>query len=321
MAAQVISLFTRQEVPQKPVLASVPEFRPGVPEDELADRYLRTFTGRTVPEYTRDIRQYRAFLLNEHHIGLYEAEDYHVGDWKTYQLDTLDQSPAGTRRRMSSVHGMYRYAMANGLFNRDPFFSVKKPKVGDNTQYTGLDLSDVKRLTYHVFRECDLRAKVVILGMLTTGLRVSELLNADIGDVRLDGGRLKLHVVRKGGKRDCVEVPHSVSGMVNELVGDRAKGPLLLGARGNRLARQVAWRIVRNAGDQFLPDMTGRLHPHDMRHTFVSGVLLVTNGDLREAQWRASHADMNNTVRYAHALQAAESATIEDLSSVFGITA
>jgi site-specific recombinase XerC len=65
--------------------------------------------------------------------------------------------------------------------------------------------------------------------------------------------------------------------------------------------------------------MTGKLHPHDMRHSFVSGVLLVTDHDLKEAQWRAAHADMNNTVRYSHALQRDESTTVEDLASTFGL--
>ncbi|MFI0265578.1 tyrosine-type recombinase/integrase [Streptomyces luteogriseus] len=321
MTAQVINLFTREKAGPTLSLAPVPEFTPAVSEDELVDFYLRTFDGRTVPEYSRDIRQYRAFLLDELNVGVYEAEAHHVADWKTYQLDTLEGAKSSVRRRMSSAQGMYRYAMANGWFNRDPFFAVKKPVVGENTQYTGLDLSDVRRLTYHVSRECDLRAKVVILGLLTTGLRVSELLNLDIGDVRPDGGRLKLHVIRKGGKPDVVELPHVVGGMVRELARGRNGGPLLLGAHGKRLARQVAWRIVRSAGDRFLPDHVGRLHPHDARHTFVSGVLLVTGGDLREAQWRASHADMNNTVRYAHALEMAESATVEDLSNTFGICA
>jgi site-specific recombinase XerD len=324
MAAQVINLFTRQEIPQERSLAPVPEFRPVVSEDELADRYLRTLSNlKTRREYARDIKQYRAYLRVAHKVSVYDAQDFHVGDWKSYQLDTLDRKPAGTHRRMSSVQGMYRYAMANGLFDRDPFYSVKKPKVGENIRYTGLDLSDVKRLTHHVFYEGDLRTKVVIFGMLTTGLRVSELLSVDIDPevILVSGGRMRLNVVRKGGKRDRVELPHTVAGMVNELIGGRTSGPLLLGKQGKRLAPQVAWRIVRKAGDRFLPDMAGRLHPHDMRHTFVSGVLLVTGGDLREAQWRASHADMNNTVRYAHALEAAESTTVEDLSSVFGICA
>jgi integrase/recombinase XerD len=321
MTAQVINLFTRQEAGRGLSLVPVPEFSPVVSEDVLADSYLRTFDGRTVPEYRRDIRQYRSFLRDVLGVGVYEAEAHHVGDWKTYQLDTMDGANSTVRRRMTSAQGMYRYAMANGWFNRDPFFAVKKPEVGANTQYTGLDLSDVRRLTYHVERECVLRARVVILGLLTTGLRVSELLNADIDALRLDGGRLKLHVVRKGGKPDAVEVPHSVGSMIHELAAGRSSGPILLGERGKRLAHQVAWRIVRNAGDRFLPHLAGKLHPHDMRHTFVSGVLLVTGGDLREAQWRASHKDMNNTVRYAHALQAAESATIEELSSVFGLSA
>jgi site-specific recombinase XerD len=267
------------------------------------------------------MEQFREFLDDAYGIDVYDVFEYHVDDWKWYGLEELNGAKASVRRRMSSVQGMYRYAMASGYFNRDPFFGVKKPKVGNNVQYTGLNLSDLKRLTYHVQKECDLRTQVVVFGMLLTGLRVSELLNVDIEDRWPDGGVLKLRVTRKGGKPDAVELPRKVAGMVNELVGDRLTGPLLLGDQGKRLAPQVAWRIVRRVGDRYLPDMAGKLHPHDARHSFVSGVLLVTDHDLKEAQWRAAHADMNNTVRYAHALQRAESTTVEELASVFGIGA
>ena len=322
MTAQVIDMFSRQVVPEKPKLIRAPEFAPVLTVDELADYYLRRFEDpKTRREYTRDLRQYRAYLRLIHKIDVYEAYDQHVGDWKSYQLDVKDGAEASVRRRMSSVQGMYKYALANGYFNRDPFYGVKKPKISDNVQYTGLNLSDVRRLTHHVVHECPLRTRVVVLGMLLTGLRVSELLNADIEDLRPDGGVYKLHVIRKGKKRDAVEVPGIVVGMIRQLVGHRRTGPILLGTQGKRLAPQVAWRIVRRVGDQYLPDMAGMLHPHDMRHSFVSGVLLVTGGDLREAQWRAAHSDMNQTVRYSHALEQDESTTVEDLASAFGLCA
>jgi integrase/recombinase XerC len=323
MTAQVIDLFSRQRVPEAPVLSAVPElpeFTPVLSADDLVGYYLRRFSNEnTRKEYTRDMEQYREFLDDAYGIDVYDVFEYHVDDWKWYGLEELNGANASVRRRMSSVQGMYRYAMASGYFHRDPFFGVKKPKVGDNVQYTGLNLSDLRRLTYHVLKECDLRTQVVVFGMLFTGLRVSELLNVDIEDRWPDGGVLKLRVTRKGGKPDTVELPHRVAGMVNELAGGRRTGPLLLGDQGRRLAPQVAWRIVRRVGDRFLPDMTGKLHPHDMRHSFVSGVLLVTDHDLKEAQWRAAHADMNNTVRYSHALQRDESTTVEDLASTFGL--
>ncbi|MFE9833969.1 tyrosine-type recombinase/integrase [Streptomyces sp. NPDC005551] len=323
MTAQVIDLFSRR--PQGPVLSAVPQpaaFEPVYSADELVDAYLRTVSSKSRADYTRDMRQYRQFLQTDSGLGLdvYEARMPHVADWKTYMLDTLESAPRTVRRRMSSVGSMYQLAMAQGWYNQNPFYGVKKPSEGSVSQYTGLSLTDVEALSAHVRYACDLRTKAVIFTLLTTGLRVSELCNARREGLQARDGRWWLSVVRKGGKDDEVEIPRTAAGYLLEEVGMRDRGPLLLGARGGALARSVVWRIVRSVGDQALPHLAGRLHPHDTRHTFVSGVLLIS-GDIKEAQWRASHADVNNTMRYAHKLKQLKSRTADELERVFGICA
>lgn len=322
MTAQVIDLFSRQSRQTPSVVPQPTILLPSKTEDELVDAYLRRFHGTTVNDYARDLRHFRQWTTGESGFGidLYGVEEPHVGDWKTYMLDTLESSASTARRRMSSVDGLYKYAQAKGWYNQNPFYGVKKPTVGSMSQYTGLTLTDVEQLTSHVYYECDLRTKAVVFALLTTGLRVSELCNARIEGLRHSDDRLWLAVVRKGGKDDEVEIPRGSAGLLFEAIGNRTSGPLLLGAQGRALARSVVWRIVRSVGDRALPHLAGKLHPHDFRHTFVSGVLLLA-GDIKEAQWRAGHADVNNTMRYAHSLKMRESTTADDLEKVFGIRA
>jgi len=90
-----------------------------------------------------------------------------------------------------------------------------------------------------------------------------------------------------------------VSRAVDRAAGVRLGGPLLLNRRGVRMDRHAATRRLRrlaaNAGLR-LP----RMHPHMLRHTFVTTVL-DAGVDLRDVQIAARHADPRTTMRYDRA--------------------
>lgn len=326
MTAQVIDLFSRRPV-QGPALMAVPELvlpqtpPPRLTADELVDAYLRTRHGTTRDDYARDLTHFRHWLDTDSglNIDLYGVETPHVGDWKDFSLDTMEWAPSTVRRRMTACEGLYKFASAEGIFGRNPFHGIKKPEVGSNIQYSGLDLDDVQQLGHYITEKADLHTRVAVSLLMTTGLRVSELCQARVENLPRKAGKIWLPVTRKGGKPDKVEIPQNTYSTLCEYLDGRSSGPLVLGTRdGRALARQVAWRIVRSAGDSALPHLEGKLHPHDLRHTYVSGVLLLS-GDIKEAQWRAGHGDINHTIRYSHALQAMESKTASDLEKVFGL--
>lgn len=326
MTAQVINLFTRQpEKSPEPraALEIVPPpqiFVPHLSEDDLVSKYLLSYGGTTEKDYRRDIAHFRAWL-DAQGIGLYDVYKPHAGDWREYMLDVAESAPSTARRRMTSVEGMYKTAMAEGWWNRNPFFRVKKPDVSDNIRYPGLCLDDVQVFMNWAYYSADLRTRALVVTLSTTGLRVSELCKARIEDIQPgEDGKMWLHVVRKGGRRGKVELPQRTLAAIREYVGDRTHGPILLGDKGRALARQVAWAIFRAAGDSALPHLTGKLHPHVSRHMFVSAVLLLS-GDIKEAQFMAGHRDINNTIRYTHILKAIKSKTADDLEKMFGLAA
>lgn len=318
MTAQVIDLFSRRAPAP---LTLVPEpVRPGrrFSEDELVINFLALKGGSTVDDYRRDIVYYRRWLreLSGHGIDLYEAEEWHVGDWKKYMLEVEEWAPATARRRMTSVGGMYEWALRARLHDRNPEFAVKRPTVGDNTQYTGLVLTDLKLLANYAQTQ-PVRTTAVVALLMTTGMRVSELCKASVGGLEPDGPKVMLRITRKGGKNDRVEIPHGTYQVLSTYLGERSTGPLILGERGGAISRHVVWRMIRGLGDAALPHLAGKLHPHDLRHSFVSLLLLLT-GDARKVQGRAGHTDINHTFRYAHALEGRESTDVEELESVLG---
>jgi integrase/recombinase XerD len=84
---------------------------------------------------------------------------------------------------------------------------------------------------------------------------------------------------------------------IERAVGGRSAGAILLTSRGTRMDRHCATRRLRR-----LTELAGvkiaKMHPHMLRHTFVTTMLGV---DLRDVQIAARHADPRTTMRYDRA--------------------
>jgi integrase/recombinase XerD len=142
-------------------------------------------------------------------------------------------------------------------------------------------------------------ALVAVLGLL--GLRIFKATGLDIAALREEHGHRVLRVVGKGGKIVLVPLPPAVARAVDQAIGDRTSGPILLNTRARRMDRHAATRRLRRlaatAGVR-LP----RMHPHMLRHTFVT-TMPDAGVDLRDVQIAARHADPRTTMRYDRARQ------------------
>ena len=139
-------------------------------------------------------------------------------------------------------------------------------------------------------------------------LRVSEIINVKLEDLKLDAGYM---LVRgKGDKERVVPLGKSAQDALTEYLAQSrriiAAGkrnamplrdcPLLFIARGGRkLTRQRVWQMVRAASAT-----SGRkASPHMLRHSCATH--MVENGaDLRTVQTILGHADISTTQVYTH---------------------
>jgi integrase/recombinase XerD len=143
---------------------------------------------------------------------------------------------------------------------------------------------------------CDF-ALVTMLDLL--GLRIFEATGSDIDDLGEQHGHRVLRVHGKGDKITLVPLPPAVSRAIERAVDDRTTGPILLTSRGTRMDRHCATRRLRRLADTAGVKLP-RMHPHMLRHTFVTTMLDV-GVDLRDVQIAARHADPRTTLRYDRA--------------------
>jgi integrase/recombinase XerD len=126
-----------------------------------------------------------------------------------------------------------------------------------------------------------------------------------------------LRVHGKGDKIALVPLPLAVGRAMDQAVGDRTAGPILLTSRGIRMDRRWSprrlHRLTEHAGVTI-----ARMHPHMLRHTFVT-TMLDAGVDLRDVQIAARHADPRITMRYDRACKNLDRHPYYILAALHGI--
>ena len=144
----------------------------------------------------------------------------------------------------------------------------------------------------------DLRDGALMRLLALNGMRISEALNADIGDLSTERWHWTLAIVREGGKHVTIPIAPRTGRALDLYIGERTMGPIFLGVEGGRMDRYCADRmvkgLVRRAG------IDKRISPHSLRHSFITAAL-DAGVPLRDVQGAASHADPRTTMRYDRA--------------------
>ena len=126
---------------------------------------------------------------------------------------------------------------------------------------------------------------VVALG---SGVRVAELVNLDIQDIRFDGMGDVIHVRQgKGGKDRMVPVRKEVRRAVDSYLEETGrkptdKGPLFL-CEDRAMGCRDSWRLTTKSATRIVKAMAEaagirkRISPHALRHTFASATFVLSS--------------------------------------------
>jgi integrase len=108
------------------------------------------------------------------------------------------------------------------------------------------------------------------------GLRISEALGADVADLDTERGHRVPRITRKGGKRATVPLAPRTADAIDIYLQGRADGPLFATSSGRRLDQAAVWRLLRRLAATAVPAKARSIHPHDLRHAFVTLAQLST---------------------------------------------
>ena len=285
---------------------------PTPPLDRAIDDYLaylrveRGLSAATIRAYRGDLGDFAAARGSgiEWAAGPDAAQRYLAARTRRGRPRDAGLAPTSLRRRAASIRGFYRFAFGEGLIGVDVAAHIDLPRQPRLLPET-LTIAEVEELLEAM---PDLRARALVELLYAAGLRVSEALGLDREDLSTDGGFVR--VIGKGDKERLVPVGDIALDWLARWIAEERPallalqhvtpargGPLFLGDRGGRFARQQAFAAVRSAARRAgLPDSVS---PHTLRHSFATH-LLEGGADLRIVQELLGHASISTTQLYTH---------------------
>ena len=205
------------------------------------------------------------------------------------------------QRRLSALRSFYNYLLREQAVTLNPGLDVPAPKSEQHLPDT-LSVDDIANLLNVSSKDTlALRDLAMLELMYSSGLRLSELVGLNSGDVDFDDRTVR--VTGKGAKTRVLPVGDKAIKALRAWQQVRPQHPhhdepaIFTARSGKRIgARTVQQRVKDWARRLGIP---GDLHPHTLRHSFASH-LLESSGDLRAVQELLGHADISTTQVYTH---------------------
>ncbi len=280
----------------------------GVPDavQEYLDHlgYERGYSTATINSYARDLVQFEE-VLRTRNLSLGHSDNISKADIHAFLADLHRRGLAKTSvaRKLSSLRGFFNYLITRKRLSHDPCQGVHNPKQ-PRPQPRFLNVDQALSLMQASKEDGPkgLRDAALVELLYGSGLRISEALRLNVQDIV--PGRLFLKVIGKGGKERVVPLTDISLQRLEAYLHVRStftpslkEKALFLGARGQRLGRRQASRIIESL--RSAAGLPQTVSPHALRHSFASH-LLASGADLRSVQKLLGHSRLSTTQRYTH---------------------
>ena len=259
----------------------------------------------TLSSYLRDINQFKTWLLGAGSPDLRRVKKDTINEYMLY-LSGAGKSPATITRCTASLKSFYAYMLGRGAVKTNPAKNVAALKVERKcpeiltSKEVELFLEQPKCVDEKGYRD---HAMLELL--YATGIRVSELIGLDVGDVNLAGGFIRC---RSKTRERIIPLYRTAIKALRDYITDIRpriiSGPdeqaLFVNMNGGRMSRQGFWKIIKYYQEK--AEISKDITPHTLRHSFA--VHLLENGaDLHSLQEMLGHSDISSTQVYAQVVK------------------
>ncbi len=266
----------------------------------------RGLSDNTLASYRTDLKQFSDWLQGQNE-SILSADRASVEGYLAHRFQE-GRSARSTARALSTLRGLYQYLMRERRVDEDPMAMVTNPKLPKKIPDT-LTEADVESLLDAPDTQTALgaRDRTMLELLYATGLRVTELVTLEMGNLNLRQGVVR--VVGKGGKERLVPMGDLAVDWLNrylqqarrQLLGDRVSDVLFPSARGQMMTRQTFWHRIKLHAKA--AGIRKHLSPHTLRHAFATH-LLNHGADLRVVQVLLGHSDLSTTTIYTQVAKA-----------------
>lgn len=209
-------------------------------------------------------------------------------------------------RKTAALRAFFQYLVKREIVAADPTEGVRSPKQPRKLPKVVIeDQIEPLMLAPDATTPTGLRDRAILETLYATGLRVSELLNLKVDDVKdgwdqisVIGKRDKERIVLIGSSaRECISRYLAEGRPVLAAKGKNQTNALFLGHRGTPMVPSSVQRIVDKHVESV--SMSLNISPHTLRHSFATH-LMDHGADLRSIQELLGHENVTTTQIYTH---------------------
>ncbi len=264
----------------------------------------------TVSAYMQDLRQFEQYL-SKRELSFDILDLVQLKAYLTYLRKNKSLSARSMSRKISALKVFYNFlAREHDHLNLAQSLSLPKLEKRLPKFLTELEIEQLLTCANQDKTDLGVRNRTMISLLYVTGMRVSELTNLKISDIRFDTGFIT--VSGKGGKERLVPVPkeflleleqnylktaHANLLGKSNLNSSACLFPVLYGAKIRPITRQAFWQILKNLAKQ--ANIKSELSPHKLRHSLATH-LLRKGANLRLLQMLLGHENLSTVQIYTH---------------------
>ncbi|MEA3395858.1 MAG: site-specific tyrosine recombinase/integron integrase [Chloroflexota bacterium] len=264
--------------------------------------FERGYTANTLYAYKNDLGQFQKFILTQE-LSAWESLTPEILEQFAAMLQNRNYQPATVARKIASTRSFLHFLFTEDVISQELSTWLHQPKVGRRLP-KALSQEDVQQLLKTAaLRETPLglRNHALLEVLYATGLRATEVITLQIGDVNFTEGTLRC--VGKGDKERVVPFHDRAQDSLTRyietgrpfLLRDSGESTIFLNREGRPLTRQGLWFIIRQCSQD--AGLGNQVSPHTLRHTFATH-LLEGGAELREIQEFLGHASITTTQIY-----------------------
>lgn len=264
----------------------------------------RLYSVHTLDAYLRDLAIFLQRIGKGRQISLVDLEALSVYDFRRFlsKRDAQNIGKSSVARELAAIRNFFKWLENNNIAKNAAISVISTPRQAKILP-KALDVKD----SFDILDEAQevaastwqgLRDKAIFTLLYGCGLRISEALALNVGDITAQSKFLR---IRGKGNKDRI-VPllpivwQNIVAYLEECPYKTSQGsPLFLGARGERISPRILQRQMQKLRWRLgLPD---NLTPHALRHSFATQ-LLAAGVDLRSIQQLLGHSSLMTTQRY-----------------------
>tara|TARA_B100001758_G_C18341198_1_gene574424 strand:+ start:48 stop:917 length:870 start_codon:yes stop_codon:yes gene_type:complete len=269
----------------------------------------KRFSKHTIIAYNNDLEQFIKYIDSCFKIkcNFTEINFQIIRSWIASLLEDGVTSRT-VNRKISVLKSFFKFLLREGTIDSNPMLRIINPKSSKKLPVF-IEKHEIEFLLDKIEFDDSFvgdRDKLIIELFYVTGIRLSELININVGDIDYNMSTIK--VLGKRNKERIIPLSPSIIIQLQDFINKYSISHFLFtNNEGNKVYRKLVYRVVK----KYLSKISNvdKKGPHILRHTFATHML--NNGaDINAIKELLGHANLSATQIYTHN-------TIDKLKTVY----